>query len=349
MIIIMRKRFLLILIIGFFSAYLFASYSGFNDITGMRFKSMGGISIADNGSSASVYSNPALLYYRNQDSSFITAISFQDDINTGTNVNGCFLQEPVSGGNIMFASRNMSLGMETELNLLSKNTETAGITTFKALNITKLNINFALGNDIIAGGIGLFGGSSKQRLNIPLKENSIVTDYIEQTILSEYDSINGSEFVGAGYGVVLNLNNIRIGVSGYEKATSENDSFKFDILELFKYSSFGISYSSSSYDSNGRLKNLSFFCGLDFREAFSDTREVCAGGEIVFQLSQEYKIYFRTGITLPYEETVEQFSSYSFGFGARINAADINFLAILPFDYNSYGIPHYGISALFRL
>lgn len=349
-----QKKIIIIFLISLFSISLFAS-SNLDVISGIRKDGMGGISISDSSSAVGVYSNPALLYYREQESSFLINMSYQDNFIPSESQFGCFLQNPISGVNILFASNNISLGIETEINLHSRTVDNNSNTiNFKALNTTRLSLGLALGNNFVSAGIGFFGGSSKQKLNVPIREGSILSDYLGQSYFSTYDPINKSEFAGATFGLALKLGGFKIGYSSFEQVSSGPDSFEFIWENLFKNSSLGFSYSSDSYNSEGRLRNIAFFVAAEFRKIFVDTGSFGFGTEISLQLSPDYKVHFRTGLSIPNSNNQELNSSFSLGLGAKIDFVDIDFAVILPFNYMKEGsssgeYPHFGIGSVFRL
>lgn len=298
----------------------------FANFNNARLEAMGSIGIAVSDDRHPNVINPASLYFYEDSQTFIINGQYMDSFLLQSEES--FPVYPNAGFNGSFIGKmiSFSIGFDYSVQSIREDQNIRYYNLYQNSEI-KLNLSIGLGN--FSAGIGVYGGSSKQRSSIPIRNEAAVYDFVSQTFLTSYDRMQDSEYLQMNLGFMFKKSGLSVGIlcdnildSDGSKTTVSWDSF-------ISETGIGLYYTSSEYGRRGRLNTFGYSGGLEISNLFnSDARRLNAGFELSLLLSKNYSFYFRTG----YAATIEDFGfgTHSMGLGAKLNTVEVNFNAHFP-------------------
>ena len=291
-------------------------YANFDDA---RLEAMGSIGIAVSDSRHPTIINPASLYFFNEEHLFVVNGQYLDSFLPDSGES--FPSLPTSGFNASFIGKmiSFSIGFDYEV---EPNSETEEIKYYNLYQKSEIKLNLSAGLGNFSAGIGISGGSSKQRTNVPIHQDIAVADFFAQTFLTSYDRLQDSEFLQINLGLMFKTGGLSIGIlcdnildNNGSKTSISWDSFKAE-------TGIGIYYALDEYAKRGRLNLFNFSAGLEIKNVFTnETRALSTGLEVALMLAKNYGLYFRTG----YQAKFDAFDlgTHSIGFGAQISKVEL--------------------------
>lgn len=311
----MKRARIAVLFVLFF-ALLAPLYADFDDA---RLEAMGSIGIAVSDSRHPTVINPASLYFSEDDHLFVLNGQYLDSFLFDSGES--FPSLPTSGFNASFIGKmiSFSIGFDYNVELTG---EGEGIKYYNIYQKSEIKLNLSAGIGNFSAGIGISGGSSKQRTSVPIHQNIAVADFFAQTFLTSYDRLLDSEFLQINLGLMFKTGGLAIGIlcdnildNNGSKTTVSWDSF-------IAQTGIGIYYALDEYAKRGKLNLLNFSIGAEIKNAFtSETRALSAGLEVGFMLAKNYGFYLRTG----YQARFKAFDlgTHTIGLGAQLNNVDL--------------------------
>ncbi len=310
------KRIRTVVLLSLFFAVLFPIYADFDDA---RLESMGSIGIAVSDTRHPTIINPASLYFFEEEHLLVINGQYLDSFlpNSGET----FPSLPTSSLNASFIGKmiSFSIGFDYNVELNGTVDEIKYYNLYQKSEI-KLNLSAGIGN--FSAGIGVSGGSSKQRANVPIHRNSAMFDFLAQTFLSSYDRVLDSEFLQINLGIMFKSGGLSIGFLCDNILDNNGSKTSVSWESFISETGIGIYYASDEYSKRGRLNMFNYSAGLEIRNVFtSETRALNAGAEVALILAKNYGFYFRTG----YQASFKSFDlgTHSIGLGAQLNNLEL--------------------------
>ena len=291
-----------------------------------RLEAMGSIGIAVSDDRHPNVINPATLYFYEDSQIFVINGQYQDSFLL--NSQESFPSYPASGFNGSFIGKMISFSIGFDFNVDS-NGEVDNTKYYNIYQNSEIKINLSAGLGNFSVGIGVYGGSSKQRSNVPIHYTSAVSDFFTQTFLGEYDRMLDSEYLQMNVGFMFKTGGLSIGILCDNILGTDGSKTTFSWDSFINEAGIGLYYASDEYGRRGRLNTFGFSGGIEISSLFtSNARTLSAGIELSLLLAKDYSLYLRTG----YHALFESFGygTHSVGFGAKLDKVDLNANAHIP-------------------
>ncbi len=295
------------------------SFVAFAGSSNVRLRSMGGIGIAVSDSRHPAIVNPAALFFMGEDNSFILDTSFQDSfkpksreifpVYPETEIKGTFIGKRIA----------LSLGFDYTVENTSSSDATKYYNIYQASEI-KIDLTAGIGN--FGAGIEIFGGSQKQRLNVPIHENTALSDFFFQTFFASFDRKTDSEYIQINLGFMYKAGEFSFGFMFNDILDNTTSKTSLSWESFISESGFGIYYIRNEYGRRGELNHFGISAGLDVSNIFESSRALHVGLEFSYMLVKNYGFYIRTG----YEALFNSFTNgtHTFGIGTKLNNGDFS-------------------------
>ncbi len=312
----------LVLFLLFFAVF-FPIYANFDDA---RLEAMGSIGIAVSDSRHPTMINPASLYFFAEDHLFVLNGQYLDSFvpNSGET----FPSLPTSGLNAAFIGKMISFSIGFDYNV-ELNGEGDDVKYYNIYQKSEIKLNLSAGLGSFAAGIGISGGSSKQRANAPVHRNNAFFDFFAQTYLTSYDRLLDSEFLQINLGLMFKSGGLSVGLLCDNILDNNGSKTSISWKSFISETGIGIYYAFDEYSKRGRLNMFNFSAGAEIKNLFtSETRSLSTGVEVALVLAKNYGFYLRTG----YEARFRDFKlgTHSIGFGAQIGTVELYANAHIP-------------------
>lgn len=318
----MRKTRALVLLVLFLLSIV-PVFANFED---SRLEAMGSIGLAVSDDRHPLVVNPAALYFYGTDYSFIIDGKYNDSfiLNSGE----AFPILPASSLNASFIGKmiSFSIGFDYKADKLAS---AEGINYYNIYQESEIRLNLSIGYGRFSAGLGIYGGSSKQRSNISIHTDSTISDFFIQTFLADYDRMLDSEFLQMNLGLMFKSGGLSIGILFDNLLDTVDSKSTISWQAFLSDAGIGFYYAMDEYGKRGRLNLFNFSFGVELKDLFDkDTRALNAGLELGLVLAKNYGFYFRTG----YRASFNSFGwgVHSVGLGAQLNNVDLFFNALLP-------------------
>ncbi len=314
-----RKAVLLLL----FITVLIPVFATFDDA---RLEAMGSIGIGVSDSRHPTVKNPASLYFFEEDRAFIINGQYLDAFlpNSGET----FPSLPSAGFNASFLGKMISFTLGFDY-YTEANGTIDGIKYYNIYQETEIKLNLSAGYGMFSAGIGISGGSSKQRSGAAIHNNTALADFFIQTFLTSYERLLDSEYLQINLGLMFKSGGLSIGLMCDN--IMDNDGSKTTISwdSFMSEAGIGIYYALDEYGKRGRLNLFNFSVGAEVDNIFTkETRALNAGFELAFMLAKDYCLYFRSGYKALFNDF--DLGTHSFGFGAQLNNVEFYANAYFP-------------------
>ncbi len=333
----------------------FASPIAIQDVKG---EALGGIGMTSSDEDFSFYYNPASLVFRREGSPFSASFAYSDGLDRNAFSNGlpnAILSDPAGYANVRFSGRNAAVGISVSSRLfLDSYSDDGTYATYDVVNTADLQLAVAYGWEHIALGFSVNGGNSSQREGIRIRDSNTIGDYALQTLFERYSQVLGSEFLSLSAGCMGRLGDFTFGLTfGDMTWIAQGNEIKFSLAAMLATMNLGVRYSGSRYDSRtaGLVMVVPSFT-LELHNAFlsaldkadydavlpaADVRErkseICAGLELMLQLSSDFSVSFLSGFTSGgLDNRFFSGASHSIGLSARSKSMKGSFALVVPFS-----------------
>ncbi len=282
-----------------------------------RLESMGGIGIAAAGADMQSYVNPAAVFF-DQNRHTLAIHTGVDDFLGVDNLP--YL--PSSETSVLFVADMVTLGLD--LGFVAEN-QREDVDHVDLYQSTAINVNFSAGYSFISAGIGVSGGSLRQRLDV---EMDSLFDFPVQALLSPFDRVVNSEYIQVNAGLMAKAGNFHIGMLMANILGKEGTNTVLTWDTLFGQTGFGVYWSRDEYAKRGKLHNFVYSFGVDVDYVFTENRRLNMGGEVEFRLVRDSGIFLRAG----YSALLSDFSSgvITVGLGASLRRVEASLNAEIP-------------------
>ena len=298
---------------------------------------MGDSAISLENSSDSFFDNPASLFFKETTNSLRFNTRYSDlysPESIESNQSNALIQNPVTSNDIQFIGSNVALSFMLE-NEMTAESEEEPREIFTAVNTTKIRFSLAFGWDNLGFGLSALGGGKSQRLQIPIRSEYTLLDYVMQAYLERYVNIANSVFYSVNFSSVWKMNeNSKLNFVFNNIINNETKNFSVSLSGISEGFSFGYSYQGSKFDSENKLKFLVLNGIVEANYLLDpDNFSLNLGLEISFQLTSLIHFDVRGGLVSgPYstKSDFEDQAKGTFGIGYATDLMGINFAVILP-------------------
>lgn len=262
---------------------------------------MGSAGVALSSSPSSFFFNPALLYAGVREKSFFTLTgSYQDSIRPAAfrnNEQTPLLQNPFNHLSVSFSGNNVALTIQNQVSLNDRSDGYSGVTRYQGLTHTLLQLDWATGRSVFAFGLNVKALAVSARDNIDIRHDSIISDFIVQTSLGRFDSLESESRISVGFGLLLDYDWFKMGIASEDFAFAlGSDPLQISADKIFEKLDWGFSFSTPTYDSNNLLHLFRVQAALDFVDLGSlESREVRMGFDLKLQLLPAWSASFKSG------------------------------------------------------
>lgn len=333
------KRFVLALLLPFFTSTLLFPLP--LDGTSSSSFGMGSAGLALNKDPDSFYANPALLALGSaSDISLIVSSSYQDDVvssNFSSKLVNPLLENPGAAVCATFLSGNIAFSLQNQTDLIDR-TENSVQTSYKGLNTTLFQLDWAGSLPPIAFGMNLRASAVSQRSPVVVSADQTFTDYLVETTLGRYESVDSLSVIELGLGLLVDYDWFKMGVVSNRVAFAQADeAMVVSIDSMLNSLDWGFSFSTPTYDADNQLHFLKAEAALDLVNLGSDAdRQLRSGLALKLQLLPTWSISLMNG----YKETKStpsdllklDFDSglHTISLGAQMNAFELNIACSIP-------------------
>ncbi|MFA7109314.1 MAG: hypothetical protein WC162_09245 [Sphaerochaetaceae bacterium] len=302
-----------------------------------RSLAMGDSSISLIDSSDSFFANPASLFFKETSNSLRFNTRYSDLFSPDkikANQSNAWIQNPISSNDIQFIGSNVALSLMLENDMKAED-ENEPREIFTAINSTKIRFSLAFGWDNFAFGLSALGGGKSQRLQITIRKEYTLLDYIMQAYLERYVNIVDSVFYKVNVSSVWKMNeNSKLNFVFGNIIDNETNALTFSWSEISQGFSFGYSYEGSKFDAENKLRFLVFNGIVEANNLLDpDKFSLNLGMEISFQLTSLVHFDVRGGLVSGPYSTKTDFEDKALGtlgIGYTTDLMGINLAVILP-------------------
>lgn len=305
---------------------------------------MGSAGVALSASPSSFFYNPALLYSSIREKGFFTLSgSYNDSIrpaNFRNNVQNPLMENPYTHLSVSFSGKNVALTLQNQ-GSLNERKAISGATSFRGRNHTLLQLDWATGRSIFAFGLNVKALAVSERNPIEIRPGRELTDFLVQTSLGKFETLESEAFISVGFGLLLDYDWFKMGITSDTFAYAKgSDPLQVSADEILKTLDWGFSFSSPTYDSNNLLHLFKMQGALDFVDLGSEeTRELRAGFDLKLQLLPTWSVSLKTGYrekkALPSDLLKFDFAqgTHTLGLSAHLGAFTIDLACEIPIDW----------------
>ncbi len=305
---------------------------------------MGSAGVALSASPSSFFYNPALLYASIRDKGFFTLSgSYHDSIrpaNFRNNVQNPLMQNPFTHLSVSFSGNNVALTIQNQVSLNDRE-DFSDFTRYDGLTHTLLQLDWATGRSFFAFGLNVKALAVSARNSIDIRNDSILADFVVQTSLGKFETLDSEAFISVGIGLLLDYDWFKMGIASDNFAFAlGSDPLQISADEIYKTLDWGFSFSTPTYDSNNLLHLFRFQCALDLVDLGSeDTRELRTGFDLKLQLLPTWSVSLKSGYrekkALPSDLLKLDFTqgTHTLGLSAQLGAFTIDIACEIPIDW----------------
>ncbi len=250
-----------------------------------RLEAMGGIGIGVSGSNMHSYPNPAAVFFDENDFTFAFSGYLGDEVGGDS-----WPYLPTGAISAMFAAEMITMGLD--VSLITGNYDSVHDHVDSYLS-SSLNVNFSAGYGHVSAGVGVSGGSVRQRLDV---EMNTIADLVMQTIMAQYDRVVNSEYIQVDAGFMMKFNQLSVGMLLDDVLDKDGASTTFSLSSLLSDAGIGVYWSRAEYSARGRMNNFLFSGGIELKKIFSfQELGMNVGGEVRFRMVRDSSISLRAG------------------------------------------------------
>ena len=250
-----------------------------------RLSAMGDTGIAVSGPDMNSYPNPAAVYFDENTFTFAVYTALSD-----TAAKHSIPYLPGSSSGVLFVDDMITIGIEMNLQSRNFREDTGNVDLFRT---TQIRVNLGAGIGHISAGVGITGGSTRQRLDVVMDD---VADLFVQSLLAPYTRVLNSEFIQVDVGLLLNYNRLNVGILMENIISRDGTDTSFNLGTLFAETGIGAYWSLPEYGARGRMNNLVYSLALEFDNVFDRHAQVIkAGGEVRLRLVRDSSVSLRGG------------------------------------------------------
>ena len=302
----MRKHLIcLILILATAAAFAYA-----ND---PRLSAMGDAGVGYSGANMQSYPNPAAVFFNESDFTFGFRGMFSDTLGEGHLPN-----LPYSNLNVLFVADLITMGIDVSFESVNPNEKDDGHRV-DLIQHTTINVNLGAGYKFFSVGVGITGGSLRQRLDVPM---GVVWDFPVQSVFAPFDRVFNSEFIQVDAGMMFKFGQFTVGVLLDDVLLNDGAQTTITWGSLFFGTNVGLYWSREEYSSRGKANNLlysfAFEADIDYsREYRKFDILLKSGAELSYRLVRDSSASVRMGYKAKQDELQQGTITAGLGLGIR--------------------------------
>ncbi|MBP5552435.1 MAG: hypothetical protein J6X41_03545 [Spirochaetales bacterium] len=250
-----------------------------------RLSAMADVGIGVSGSNMQSYRNPAAVFFDEPKYTFAIRGRLSDTLGVSS-----MPYLPQSDVNALFVADLIAMGIDLSFRSDNFRDDTGNVDLYQH---TTLNVSLGYGYRFISVGLGIFGGSSQQRLNVPMQR---IVDFPIQSIFAPYDRVVNSEYIQVDAGLMLKFGQFSAGVLLDNVLDKDGAQTTFSWRSLFADTGIGLYWERNEYSSRGRANQLIYSVALEANGLFNaPVRTFKAASEIKLRLVRDSSISVRGG------------------------------------------------------
>ncbi len=261
---------------------------------------MGNAGLALDYESDSFVANPALLALPGREETHLLAsLRYQDQIESTyikNNEPNPRLVQPVADWTVSFSAGSLAFTVQNRNSLLERQIA-ANESTYDGHKTTMFQFDWATGRAPFYFGVSVRATAESERLMIEIHDDRTFLDYLVQTSIGRYESLNSSSNVAFGMGLLLDYKWFKMGVVSNQFAYARaDDTLIISGNSMLKTLDWGFSVSSPTYDASNQLHLLKMQGAFDFLNIGSDEdRQLRLGMSIKLQLLPKWSVSLLVG------------------------------------------------------
>lgn len=261
---------------------------------------MGSSGVALASAPSSFFFNPALLFIRDREKNFFTLSgSYHDSIqgaNFRSNLPKPLLNNPFTHLSVSFIGNNVALTLQNQVSL-NEREALNGFVRYRGETHTLLQLDWATGRSFFAFGLNIKALAVSERNPLDISYDRLLSDFIVQTSLGKFESVESEAFISVGIGFLLDYEWFRMGVASETFAFAQgSESLQISADTILKTLDWGFSLSTPTYDSDNILHLFKLQTALDFVDLWSeDSREIRMGLDLKLQLLPSWSVSIKSG------------------------------------------------------
>lgn len=296
-----------------------------------RLAAMGGVGIGVSGSSMQSFPNPASVYFDDSDYTFAIRGRLSDTLGVSR-----IPYLPNSDTNLLFVADLISIGLELTFESVNP-TEKEDGHHVDLIQHTSLNVNLGAGYGHFSAGVGIYGGSLQQRLDVPM---SLPWDFPIQSVFAPFDRVVNSEFIQVDVGLMFRYGQLSIGLLLDDVLDNGDGSTTLTWASLLYESGIGIYWSRQEYSSRGKANSLIYSFAFDANGKITEQIEsgnrrklklgfvYNAGAELTYRMVRDSRVSLRAGYKAASNELLN--GTWTAGLGVSIRRMELALNATIP-------------------
>ena len=250
-----------------------------------RLSAMADVGIGVYGPNLQSYPNPAAVFFDDNKYTFAVRGRLSDTIGVES---APFL--PQSDLNALFVADLIAMGIDLAIRSDNYTSDEDHVDIYQH---TTLNVSLGYGYRFISVGLGISGGSSQQRLNVPMKR---IVDFPIQSAFAQYDRVVNSEFIQVDAGMMLKFGQFSMGVLLDNVLDKDGAQTTFSWRSLFGDTGVGFYWARDEYSSRGKANQFIYSFALEASGLFNATeRTLKAASELKLRLVRDSSVSVRGG------------------------------------------------------
>ena len=285
----MRRLLTCLILILFASGFAFASDP--------RLSAMGDVRIGVSGSSMQSYPNPASVFFGQSQFTFAIRGRVSDTLGVSA-----VPYLPNSDLNGLFVADLITMGIELSFESVNPTEKDDGHHV-DLIQHTSLNVNLAAGYGIFSIGVGINGGSSQQRLDVPM---SMLWDFPVQSVFAPFDRVVNSEFIQVDVGMMFKFGQFSVGLMLDDVLDNSGASTTMTWTSLLSQTGVGVYWSRQEYSSRGKANSFIYSFAFDANGTLTEVYEgnkrsldlsfvFNGGAELTYRMVRDSSMSLRVG------------------------------------------------------
>ena len=250
-----------------------------------RLSAMADVGIGVSGSNMQSYRNPAAVFFDEPKFTFAICGRLSDTLGVSS-----VPYLPQSDLNAIFVADLIAMGIDLSFQSDNYKSDEDHVDLYQH---TTLNVSLGYGYNFISVGLGISGGSSQQRLNVPMHR---IYDFPIQSVFAPYDRVVNSEFIQVDAGMMLKFGQFSMGVLLDNVLDKDGAQTTFSWRSLFEDTGVGFYWERNEYSSRGKANQIIYSFALEANGLFNaPERTLKAATEFKLRLVRDSSVSVRGG------------------------------------------------------
>ena len=252
---------------------------------------MGDIGVSVSGTKMQSYPNPAAVFFDESEFTFAIRGRLSDTLGVAS-----VPYLPNSQLDALFVADLITMGIDLSFESINP-TEKEDGHHVDLIQHTSLNVNLGAGYNFFGIGVGITGGSSRQRLDVPM---ALLWDFPVQSVFAPFDRVVNSEYIQVDAGMMFKFGQFSIGLLLDDVLDNTGAGTTLTWESLLYESAVGVYWSRQEYSSRGKANNFIYSFAVEANGTYvNDPRELDillkAGAELEYRMVRDSSISLRFG------------------------------------------------------